>query len=182
MSATLASMTGFARAEREADNLRLRVEVKSVNGRGLDLRLRLAPGLDAFDIPLRQLLSKNLSRGSVNLTVTLDRPGGTGAVRVDQQALQIVIAAIADLATRVEAEPPRLDGILALPGILQIDDGAGELDEDRLGALLLEAAAEAVDKLQKARREEGTAIAAILATQLDDLSALVERAETHPSR
>ena len=174
-------MTGFARAERQAGPLRLRIELKSVNGRGLDMRLRLAPGLDAVEIPLRQLLSKTLSRGSVNLLVTLDRGAGSGAVRVNQQALATVIAALEDL-RQVDAAPPRLDGILALPGVLELDEGAGATDEDEQSALILDCAAEAIERLKAARLQEGAEIAAVLRGQLDAIATLVEAAQTHPAR
>ena len=182
MSASLASMTGFARAERQSGGLRARVELKSVNGRGLDMRLRLAPGLDAVEIPLRQLLSKSLARGSVNLVASLHRAESTTAIRVNPQALDAVLAALDDLGRRIEAPPPRLESILALPGVLESDDGAGEVDEEELSGLLLACAAEAVEKLQAARREEGAAISAILLAQLDAIALLVDRAEAHPTR
>lgn len=182
MSATLASMTGFARAERQEGTLRLRVEIKSVNGRGLDIRLRLAPGLDASDIALRQLLSKGLARGSINLSVNLDRSGSGSAVRVNQQALDAVLAAMDGLRGRIDAAPSRLEAILALPGVLEVDDGAGAIDEERLSALLLDCAREAVEKLRRARQDEGAQIAAVLLTQLDQVEALVARAESHPAR
>ncbi|WP_240549674.1 YicC/YloC family endoribonuclease [Devosia salina] len=181
MSAALSSMTGFARAERQAGPLRVRIELKSVNGRGLDMRLRLAPGLDAVEIPLRQLLSKTLSRGSINLVVTLDRGAGSGAVRVNQQALATVIAALEDL-RQVDAAPPRLDGILALPGVLELDEGAGATDEDEQAALILDCAAEAIERLKAARLQEGAEIAAVLRGQLDSIALLVDKAETHPAR
>lgn len=181
MSAALSSMTGFARAERQAGPLRVRIELKSVNGRGLDMRLRLAPGLDAVEIPLRQLLSKTLSRGSINLVVTLDRGSGSGAVRVNPQALATVIAALEDL-RQVDAAPPRLDGILALPGVLELDDGAGATDEDEQAALILGCAAEAIERLKAARLQEGAEIAAVLRGQLDSIALLVDKAEAHPAR
>lgn len=181
MSAPLASMTGFARALGEADVIRLRVEMRSVNGRGLDLRLRMAPGLDAFEIPLRQLVSKALSRGSVSINVSLDRTGGTGAVRINQQVLTTILAALDDLSHRVVAAPARLDGILALPGVLEVDDGAGTVDEERLGELVLACGAEALESLIAARRQEGAAIASVLIAQIDMIEALVARAEAHPA-
>lgn len=174
-------MTGFARAERQAGPLRVRIELKSVNGRGLDMRLRLAPGLDAVEIPLRQLLSKTLSRGSINLVVTLDRGAGGSAVRVNPQALATVIAALEDL-RQVDAAPPRLDGILALPGVLELDDGAGAIDEDEQAALILDCAAEAIERLKAARLQEGAEIAAVLRGQLDSIALLVDKAEAHPAR
>ncbi|MCP8882580.1 YicC family protein [Devosia sp. XJ19-1] len=175
-------MTGFARAERQAGSLRVRIELKSVNGRGLDMRLRLAPGLDAVEIPLRQMLSKALSRGSVNLVATLDRSGASGSVRVNETTLAAVLAALDDLGRRFEAAPPRLDGILALPGVLEVDDRAGGIDEDERSALILDCAAEAIERLKVARLQEGALIAPVLFDQLDTIAVLVGRAETHPSR
>jgi len=182
LSGALSSMTGFARAERQSGATRLRVEIKSVNGRGLDLRLRLASGLDASEIALRQLLSKALSRGSVNLVVSLDRSAASGAVRVNQQALDTVLAALTDLAQRIDADKPRLDAILALPGVLESEDGAGAIDTDELAALLLACAGEAIDQLKAVRRQEGAEIAAVLRAQLDAIEALTARAAAHPSR
>jgi uncharacterized protein (TIGR00255 family) len=175
-------MTGFARAERQSGPLRLRMEIKSVNGRGLDLRLRLAPGLDAIDIPLRQLLSRSLSRGSVNLVATLDRGETGGTVRVNQQALSAVLAAIDQLRAHEPMAVSRPEAILALPGVLETADGAGAVDEDLLSGLLLDCAGEAIALLKAARQQEGRQIADLLAAQLDAIAALVARAEAHPSR
>lgn len=182
MSNTLSSMTGFARAERQSGSVRLRVELKSVNGRGLDMRLRVAPGLDAVEIPLRQMLSKGLSRGSINLIATLDRGTGTTTVRVNQQALSAVLAAIDDLRANEPMAVSSPEAILALPGVLETDDGAGDLDEDVLSALLLECAAEALDRLKAARLQEGAQIAQVLLGQLDAIAALVAAAQHHPAR
>src|SRR5690606_5694855 len=142
VTVSLSSMTGFARAERQSGALRLRVEIKSVNGRGLDMRLRLATGLDALDVPLRQLMSKSLSRGSINLVATIDNSASAGTVRVNEAALASILSLLEALNARVESAPPRLDAILALPGVLEVEDGAGTLDEDVLAELLLACAAD----------------------------------------
>lgn len=181
MSQSLSSMTGFARAERQAGSLRVRVEVKSVNGRGLDLRLRLAPGLDIVDVPLRQALTKALTRGSVNLAVTLDRSGSAVGLRVNEAALDATIAALALVRSKVDTVLPQPEGILALPGIL-VDDGAGDADEDALVALILECANQAIASLKAARIQEGAEIAGVLNSQLDTIADLVGRAEGHPAR
>jgi len=175
-------MTGFARAERQAGALRARVEIKSVNGRGLDLRLRLAPGLDTLEVPLRHLMSKALARGSVNLVATLDRANATATVRVNQNALSVVLAAIDQLRAHEPMAVSRPEAILALPGVLETDDGAGELDEDALSALMLDCAGEAVDRLRAARLQEGAELASILHAQLDAIAGLVAMAQTHPMR
>lgn len=181
MTFRLASMTGYARADAMFGPVRLRVELKSVNGRGLDIRTRLAPGLDAFDIPLRQLLGQSLSRGSVTAAVTLDRQGVTGTVSVNPAALETVLAAIGALSDRIDARRPSLDGILALPGVLVIEEDR-DLDEDGLEPVLMAALREAIADLQQSRLEEGTRIAHILSRQLDAIAELVERADAHPSR
>ncbi len=181
MTSRLASMTGYARSDAAFGAARLRVELKSVNGRGLDIRTRLAPGLDAFDIPLRQLLSQSLSRGSVNLSVSVERQGAAGAVTVNQAALDTVLAAIQSLAQRVDAQRPTLDGILALPGVLAVEEGKA-LDEEGLEPVLMAAAREAIAGLLKSRLEEGARIAEILSAQIDTIAALVEEADSHPAR
>lgn len=181
MTSRLASMTGYARSDAAFGAARLRVELKSVNGRGLDIRTRLAPGLDAFDIPLRQLLSQSLSRGSVNLSVSVERQGAAGAVTVNQAALDTVLAAIQSLAQRVDAQRPTLDGILALPGVLAVEEGKA-LDEEGLEPVLMAATREAIAGLLKSRLEEGARIAEILSAQIDTIAALVEEADSHPAR
>lgn len=181
MSARLASMTGYARSDAAFGSARLRVELKSVNGRGLDIRTRLAPGLDAFDIPLRQLLGQSLFRGSVNLAVAVDRQGATGAVSINQAALDTVLAAMDALAHRIDAQRPTLDGILALPGVLAVEEGKA-LDEEGLEPVLMAATREAIAGLLKSRLEEGERIGAILSSQLDAIAALVEAAAAHPAR
>ena len=182
MSAALSSMTGFARAERQAGTLRVRVELKSVNGRGLDLRLRLSPGLDAVEIPLRQVLARELSRGSINLVASLDRAGAAGSVRINEQALASVVAALDLVRTKLTTAMPQPEGILALPGVLETDDGAGPVDDEEQTTLILECAAEAIERLKAARLQEGAAIAAVLLGQLDTIAMLVASADTHPAR
>lgn len=181
MTSRLASMTGYARSDAAFGAARLRVELKSVNGRGLDIRTRLAPGLDAFDIPLRQLLGQSLSRGSVNLSVSVERQGTGGAVTVNQAALDTVLAAIQSLAERVDAQRPTLNGILALPGVLAVEEGRA-LDEEGLEPVLMAATREAIAGLLKSRLEEGARIAEILSAQIDAIAALVEEADSHPAR
>ena len=181
MTSRLASMTGYARADALFGPARVRIELKSVNGRGLDIRTRLAPGLDAFDLPLRQLLGQALSRGSINAAISLDRKNTSGAVSINSAALDTVLAAIENLATRIDAKRPSLDGILALPGILVIEENR-DLDEEALEPVLMAAVREAIAALLVSRQEEGARIAEILSRQLDTIAELVERADSHPGR
>lgn len=174
-------MTGFARAHASHGDLRLRIEIKSVNGRGLDIRMRLAPGLDAFELPLRQLLSKALTRGSLSVSVGLDRTSAGGTLVVNEAALATVLATVERLAGRTTADRPRIDGLMALPGVLRFDE-ADTLDQETVGPLLLSAANEALEQLQLSRREEGARIVETLRGHLNQIAVLVDAAAAHPAR
>ena len=183
MSQTLASMTGYARAAGAVPGASFACEIKSVNSRGLDIRLRLTPGFDALEGDIRQLISKMVSRGSVTCNVSVERDGAGGNVLVNQQALATVLAAIADLSTIVAAAPPTLDGILGLKGVLeQRDEPMSATAEESLSAAILDGVSQALVDLVLARRQEGNQIAAILLERLQEIETLVARAEAHPAR
>ncbi|MBU1334287.1 MAG: YicC family protein [Alphaproteobacteria bacterium] len=176
-------MTGYARATGSVPGASFACEVKSVNGRGLDIRLRLAPGLDALEGDIRQLIGKMVSRGSVTFSLSVERDGAGGELLVNRQALATVLAALDDLKGKVEATAPSLDGILGLKGVLdQRDSPMSAQAEEALVAAILDAASQALVDLVLARRQEGNQIAAILLDRLDQIEALVTQAEQHPAR
>lgn len=183
MSHTLASMTGYARASGSVGATSFVCEIKSVNGRGLDVRLRLAPGFDALESAIRQLFGKMLSRGSLTCNLAVDRAGSGGDLLVNQQALATVLAAIADLEGKVNASPPSLDGILALKGVLEQRDQPLDAEaEEALSTAIIAGVSQALLDLLLARRQEGGRVAAVLLERLDEIEALVARAEQHPAR
>lgn len=183
MGGPLASMTGYARGGGAADGVSFNCEIKSVNARGLDLRLRLSPGFDALEAELRRRISGALSRGSVTLTVEVEREGGGAEIAVNRQALGTVLATIETLSHSIEAQAPRLDGILALRGVLVEKTQLLDADaEERLHAAILEAADKCLAGLVQSRRAEGAHLKQILAARLDEIAALTRAAEAHPSR
>ncbi|SEP72449.1 TIGR00255 family protein [Devosia sp. YR412] len=182
MSQPLASMTGYARAYGAVAGASFACEVKSVNGRGLDVRLRLAPGFDSLESDIRQLIGKTLTRGSVTLNLTVERQGAGGELYLNRQALDTVLAALDELKGRVEANPPSLDGILALRGVLEQRDSALDEDGEALQAAILDGVSQALVDLAIARRQEGSRMATILLDRLLEIEALVARAEAHPAR
>ena len=183
MSQTLASMTGYARATGAAPGASFTCEIKSVNSRGLDIRLRLTPGFDALEGDIRQLITKMVSRGSITCNLSVERDGAGGNVLVNQQALATVLAAIADLSGKIAAAPPTLDGILGLKGVLeQRDEPMSAAAEESLWAAILDGVSQALVDLVLARRQEGNQIAAILLERLQEIEILVARAEVHPAR
>lgn len=181
--ATLASMTGYARAAGARPGVGFTVELKSVNGRGLDLRMRLASGFDALESEIRRLIGKSITRGSLTVSLNVDREGEGGRVVVNHQALEAVLEGFKWLESRVDAEKPRLDGILALRGVLEQHETALSTDEEEaLNAAILAAVADAVTGLAAARLEEGARISAILSERIDEIAALTKAAEIHPGR
>ena len=183
MSHTLASMTGYARAAGTVPGASFVCEVKSVNGRGLDIRLRLATGLDALESDIRQLIGKMVSRGSVTFNLSVEREGAGGELVLNRQALATVLTTIDELAATVPASPPSLDGILGLKGVLEQRDRPLSPDaEEALGSAILDGASRALVDLMLARRQEGGQIATVLLARLDEIEALVQRAESHPAR
>ena len=115
----LSSMTGFARGHGESRGYAWTWEIKSVNAKGLDLRLRLPPGWDAVEPPVRAKTSELLARGTVYATLAVERHGKSPVVRLNEDVLNAVLGTVKSLASRVEADRPRLDGILAVKGVIE---------------------------------------------------------------
>ena len=119
---TLSSMTGFARSHGASGSYAWSWEIKSVNAKGLELRLRLPPGFDAVEIPVRTRGAETLSRGNVYATLTVNREGIAPVVRINEPVLNAIINAVGNLSGRVDAEKPRLDGLLGLRGVIDVAD------------------------------------------------------------
>ena len=168
-------MTGFARADGEAAGLSWVWEVKSVNGKSLDLRVRLAPGFDGLEPLLRNALGQRFRRGNISATLSLTRTAPP-VIRVNREALAQIMRLLADLSAEIEAAPPRLDGLLALRGVVEtVDDDSEETTEARRAAIL-DGWETALDRLAAARAEEGARLALLLAAQLGEMRSLTAAA------
>lgn len=179
----IASMTGYARAGGSVDDISFSCELKSVNGRGLDLRLRLPPGFDGLEAALRRQLGQALGRGSVTFTLEVDRAGAGVEIVVNEAALAVVLAALDSLGHRLAAQAPRLDGILALPGVLvERQHPPGAAATEALHAAILAATDTCIAGLVATRQAEGEHLRAIVTSRVDEIAALTHAAETHPSR
>src|SRR5580658_5069352 len=102
----LSSMTGFARSDGVCGSYAWAWEIKSVNGKGLDLRLRLPSGWDAIEPAIRSRAAETLSRGSIQAGLTVERSGAAPVVRVNAAVLDAVLTSMRELGRRVEASPP----------------------------------------------------------------------------
>ena len=169
------SMTGFARVQGEAAGISWVWELKSVNGKSLDLRLRLPPGYDALEAPLRAALGGRMRRGNISANLTVNRVAPP-TIRVNREMLARIVALLGELAQEVEAAPPRLDGLIGLRGVIEtVDDEPDDVIEARRVALI-EAWGVALDGLAAARGGEGARLGAILSNQLAELAELVAAA------
>jgi uncharacterized protein (TIGR00255 family) len=179
----LSSMTGFARAHGASGAYAWTWELKSVNAKGLDLRLRLPTGWDAVETPARARATEALARGTIYATLTANRAGVAPVVRVNEPVLTAVLATLRGLAGRVEAAPPSLDGILGLKGVIEVTD-ADESEEERRAAeaAIVAGFSQALAGLVDMRRQEGEALRQLLATRLVEIAALAARAEAAPGR
>lgn len=180
---SLASMTGFARAQGATGTHAWAWELKSVNGKGLDLRMRLPPGWDSIEPAVRAAVSRVLARGNVTATLTVTREGVPPTVRVNEEALAAVLAAVGRIAKRVDAAPASLDGILGLKGVVEIVE-AEESDAERrtAEAAVVKGFETALADLVTARRSEGTALEQILQERVAAIAKLVDQAEASPGR
>ena len=179
----LSSMTGFARADGVVGSYVWAWELKSVNAKGLELRLRLPPGWDGLEIQARNQAGEKLARGTVYATLSVARQGVAPTVQVNESVLAAVLSAIRDISGRVEAAPPSLDGILGLKGIIEVSEAA-ESEEERRGAeaVVMTGFGRALAGLSEMRRREGAALGRVLVARLDAIDSLARRAEATPGR
>jgi uncharacterized protein (TIGR00255 family) len=176
----LVSMTGFADAQGAREGARWRWEAKSVNGRGLDLRLRTPPGFDGIEPPARMLANERFRRGSIQAALTYEDAEGVRGLRVDPVALASAVRIAKDVAAETGLPPARIDGLLALKGVIvQEDGGLGDATERANRDVgILETLAAAFDSLARARRTEGAKLAVILDSQIGEIARLTAEAGT----
>jgi uncharacterized protein (TIGR00255 family) len=175
MSHAIASMTGFAREGGAlADGSSFVWELRSVNGRGLDLKLRLPHGLDAVEPALREATTKRLKRGNVSATLTLKREDRAPRLVPDPAALEQAIALVQAVSARLPgAAPPSAAEVLALPGVLRAEVAEpDEAAEEARRAAFIASYLTALDGLFAARAREGAQLGVILGTLLQEISDL----------
>ena len=179
----VSSMTGFARAAGSGGTWRWTFELKTVNAKGLDIRLRMAAPFDRAEGEARTRLAKALARGTCFATLSSQREGATAAVRIDLAALESIAVAARAAAVKAGLAAPTMDGLLALRGVLESADV--EDDEAAVNAACAGALAsldEAIAALTAARQTEGKALAALLTERLNSIASLVEAADANPAR
>lgn len=180
---TLKSMTGFARAEGVHGDTSWSWEARSVNGRNLDLRLRLPSGFEALEIRARGLCQEKLSRGNCTINLAVKREGKQTEIRLNEAALAQAqeVAERAQSLTKLNAAC--LDTLLAMRGVVEAVEA--EESEEAQAALfhaLIAGLASALDQLVAARTSEGERLQRVIEKQLATIDSLVERASNASAR
>jgi uncharacterized protein (TIGR00255 family) len=180
---TLQSMTGFARAEGLSGRNRFVWELRSVNGKGLDMRLRLPPGLERLEPDVRRLIGERFSRGNlqVSLSLTVTEPAVEAVLNRD--ALNAVLALRRELGDLVDPAPLRLDTLLGIRGLVEMREA--EDSEEAVAArdeAVLSSLNDALAGLETMRRREGEALLVILKEHVARIAELTQVVDADPSR
>jgi uncharacterized protein (TIGR00255 family) len=179
----LSSMTGFARSHDASGAYAFEWELRSVNAKGFDLRLRLPPGWDAVEPAARKRATETLARGTVYANLTVKRADAAPVIRVNEDVLASVMKVAADLSAKLAAPPPTVDGILAIKGVLEVSEpDESEAERQTAENAILKAFDQALAGLVQMRRREGTSLQQILGARLDEIAALAKRADAAPGR
>ncbi|KUL96192.1 hypothetical protein DK26_04760 [Bosea sp. WAO] len=175
------SMTGFAREAGTVATHAFAWEVRSVNGRGLDVRVRVPPGFELFSEAARKLMSAAFSRGTLHVNLAITSAAAPARPRINQEALAALVEAASAVPLPAGMAPASLDGLLAIRGVVEIAEEA----EDAVSALekpVLAALERLVASLKQARLAEGLALEAVIAGHLATIARLTGEAENHPAR
>ena len=179
----IASMTGFARVDGQEAGWRWHWEARAVNGKALEVRLRLPNGFEGLEAELREQAARHVRRGSVQVTLQLKDELRAGAVRVNQAVLAELLRIGRELAATLGSPPPTVEGVLALPGVIEL--GEAERNETELtarNAALLNSAEAMFGHLRDMQRAEGAKLDSVLKGQLERIADLVGEARLGQSR
>jgi uncharacterized protein (TIGR00255 family) len=179
----LSSMTGFARSHGASGPYAFEWELKSVNAKGFDLRLRLPPGWDELEALAKKRAGEVLARGTVYANLNVKRANAASTVRINEDVLAAIVNVAGVLAGKIDAVAPSIDGLLAIKGVIEVVEPESDEEEDKAAQAVAAAAFdEALASLAAMRQREGAALGQILAQRMDELEALAKRAESAPGR
>lgn len=175
-------MTGYAHQEGTHQALRWTWEMRSVNGRGLDARIRVPTGFERLEQAIREKLAAAFGRGNIQVTLSVTREERRLEARVNSDVLDAVIALADDLRERTNAEPPRVDGLLNIRGLLEFHEPVPDEEAAKAElAAILGSLDTAIAALRTMRAAEGERIGKIVAGQVDRFETLARQVEADPS-
>lgn len=179
----LSSMTGFARSHGSSGPYTFEWELKSVNAKGFDLRMRLPPGWDDLEAFAKKRAAEVLSRGTVYANLNVKRAGAVSTVRINEEVLASIVKVAGELAGRIDAVAPSIDGLLSIKGVIEVAEPESNEAEDKAAKA---AAAGAFDQalldLVEMRQREGVTLGQILSQRMEEIERLARKAEAAPGR
>ncbi len=179
----LSSMTGFARSHGASGPYVFEWELKSVNAKGFDLRLRMPQGWDELEAFAKKRAAELLARGTVYANLTVKRANALSTVRINEDVLASVVKVAGQLASRIDAVAPSIDGLLAIKGVIEVVEPESDEEEDKVArAAAAQAFEKALTELVAMRQREGTALGQILSQRMDEVETLAKKAEAAPGR
>jgi uncharacterized protein (TIGR00255 family) len=179
----LSSMTGFARADGVSGPYVWAWELKSVNAKGFDLRLRLPPGWDELEASAKKRAGEVLSRGTVYANLNVKRANAVSTIRINEDVLSSILKVAGVLASKIDAVAPSIDGLLGIKGVIEVVEPESDEAEDKAARDAAAAAFEqALAQLVEMRRREGVTLGQILMQRMDEIERLAKRAEAAPGR
>ena len=180
---TLSSMTGFARRDGAEGAVRWHWELRSVNSRGLDLRLRLPPGYDSFEPKIRDAAQRRIVRGSLSVTLVVQRSSGGTEIRVNEAALHQVLIALDRVRARGDFAKSSPEAVLALRGVMEVGEPADtEAETEQRSRLILADFEAALVQLVDARAQEGQRLALVLGEQVHSIETIAAAVAASPAR
>jgi len=179
----LSSMTGFARSHGASGPYTFEWELKSVNAKGFDLRMRLPPGWDDLEALAKKRAGEVLSRGTVYANLNVKRTNAASSVRVNEDVLASVVKVASLVAGKIDAVAPSVDGLLAIKGVIEIvEPESDEAEDEAAKAAAAVAFDEVLADLVAMRRREGMALGQVLIQRMDEIEVLAKKAEAAPGR
>jgi uncharacterized protein (TIGR00255 family) len=179
----LSSMTGFARSHGTSGPYAFEWELKSVNAKGFDFRMRLPPGWDDVETAARKRATELLSRGTVYANLTVKRTGAASIVRINEDVLASILKVAAEISARTDAVAPSVDGLLGIKGVIEVVEPESDEAEMQAARAAVSASFEqALQSLIDMRKREGVALGQILGQRMDEMVRLAKQAEEAPGR
>jgi uncharacterized protein (TIGR00255 family) len=179
----LSSMTGFARSHGASGPYAFEWELKSVNAKGFDLRMRLPPGWDELELFAKKRAGEVLSRGTVYANLNVRRSNPVSTVRINEEVLASIVNVAGVLAGKIDAVAPSIDGLLAIKGVIEVvEPESNEVEDNAAKAAAGAAFDQALLDLVEMRQREGATLGQILAQRMDEIERLTKKAEAAPGR
>jgi len=176
----LQSMTGFASGKGEMAPFSWTWEIRSVNAKGLDMRLRVPDWIEGLETTLRARLSKALGRGNVTLSLKVQREETGGALQLNAATMDSMMRVVAQVNAAAEARgmvlaPVTAVDLMGLRGVME--QGSSEDENKALGTAVLEGFAPVLAQFLEMRGNEGAALHEVLTRTVDEIESLTDQAD-----